>query len=748
MAEYDRVEGNVVEIVYQNPENGYTVCEIDSIEEGLFTATGYMPYLTDGERIALTGMWVSHPEYGEQFRTEYYESILPTDEDSILRYLSSGIIPGIREATAIKLTESFGTEVLNIMLKSPERLSEVKGISKKKALKIGEDFMNLQSVQGIVMFLQQYRVSANMAVKVHQALGQNAVERIKANPYILSDMVEGISFKTADNIAYMMNIPKNNPERIRSGIKYFLNQAAYNSGHTYLPLEKLLEHSAYNLEISRDEVENVLSSLVLDKDIVFDRIGGVKVCYLKSLADSENYVSLRISSLVDNPRVVDEEEIEKSINIISENDGITLAPEQFQAVKLSASAGCMVITGGPGTGKTTTIKTIIKLLTEQKLSIALTAPTGRAAKRMSQVCGMDAMTIHRLLGVERIEGDAKHIFSHNEENPLKEDVIIVDEMSMIDIPLMQAMLKAVKPGGRIIFSGDADQLPSVGPGNVLGDIIESGVLPVIRLARIFRQAQESLIVLNAHRINFGEIPDLSQRDNDFFFLNRGSSELTIQTISDLFKNRLPKSYGLNPITDIQILSPSKKGIAGILSINNLIQKEVNPPDIMKQEISYGKSVFRVGDKVMQTKNNYDLEWLKSDGENGFGVFNGDMGIIAGISTTDKYMNIVFDDEKLVKYDFNNLDELELAYAITVHKSQGSEFPVVIMPMCSFPPMLMCRNLFYTAVTRAKQMVVLVGSKESVVKMVSNEREAKRYTGLSEKLVNLKETPENFEQFEF
>ena len=748
MTAYDKVEGNVIEIVYQNPENGYTVCEIDSFDEGLFTATGYMPYLSEGERICLTGMWVSHPEYGEQFKAEYYESILPTDEDAILRYLSSGIVPGIREATAIKLIESFGDEVLNIMLNSPEKLSEVKGISKRRALQIGEDFSNLQSVQGIVMFLQQYRVSANMAVKVHQALGQDAVEKIKKNPYILADRVDGISFKTADNIAYMMDIPKNNPERIRSGIKYFLNQAAYNSGHTYLPMEKLLEHSLYNLEISRDEAENALSSLVFDKDIVFSEIGGVKVCYLKSLDDNENYVARRIMSLVNNPGKTDDGEVERIINIISENDGITLAPEQFQAVKLSANAGCMVVTGGPGTGKTTTIKTIIKLLTDRKLSIVLTAPTGRAAKRMSQVCGMEAMTIHRLLGVERIEGEKRHIFTHNEENPLKADVIIVDEMSMIDIPLMHAVLKAVKPGGRVIFAGDADQLPSVGPGNVLRNMIESGVVPVVRLGRIFRQAQESLIVLNAHRINFGEIPDLSRRDSDFFFLNRESSELTIRTICDLYKNRLPKSYDLNPIADIQILSPSKKGIGGIQSINSLIQKEVNPPDITKQEISYGKSVFRVGDKVMQTKNNYDLEWLKTDGETGFGIYNGDMGIIAGISTTDKCMDIVFDDEKLVKYSFNNLDELELAYAITVHKSQGSEFPVVIVPMCTFPPMLMCRNLFYTAVTRAKKMVVLVGSKESVARMVSNENEAKRYTGLTEKLLKLQNGENNEEKVEF
>lgn len=732
---FEKVEGNVVEIVYTNPENGYTVCEIDSMEEGVFTATGYMPYLNEGERVAITGMWVTHPEYGEQFKAEYYESVLPTEEDAIVRYLSSGIVPGIREATAIKLVEYFGGEVLNIMLTDPVRLSEIKGISRKKAEKIGEDFANLQSVQGIVMFLQQYKVSANMAVKVHQVLGVNAVEMIKQNPYILSDLVDGISFKTADNIAYMMSIPKNNPERVRLGMRYFLSQAAYASGHTYLPVDSLIEHGAYNLDITRDEAENGINSLVLEKNIFFDTIDNVKVCYLASLAQAENYVTLRIASLSGNaPKIeINEDNLEDMINEITEDDGISLAPEQFQAVETAARSGCMIITGGPGTGKTTTINTIIRLLKKLRLNIALTAPTGRAAKRMSQVCGMDAMTIHRLLGVQRTEGENTHIFAHNEENPLTADVIIVDEMSMIDISLMQAFLKAVKPGARVIMSGDADQLPSVGPGNVLRDIIASGVVPVIRLGRIFRQAQESLIVVNAHRINHGEIPDLTRKDSDFFFLGRNSSELTIQTIADLYRNRLPKSYNLNPITDIQILSPSKKGVSGVISINNLIQKEINPPDLMKQEISYGKTVFRVGDKVMQTKNNYDITWLKDNGEDGAGIFNGDMGIIASISTSDKYMNIVFDDDKLVRYDFNSLDELELAYAITVHKSQGSEFPVVIIPMCFFPPMLMCRNLFYTAVTRAKQIVVLVGNKEAVVRMVNNESEGKRYTGLEEKL---------------
>lgn len=731
----ETVRGSVIEIVYSNPENGYTVCEIDSEQEGIFTATGYLPCLNEGERVELMGTWVTHPEYGEQFKVEYYETVLPTDEDAVLRYLSSGIVPGIREATATKLVEYFGSDVLNIMRTEPIRLSEIKGISKKKAEKIGEDFANLQAMQGIVMFLQQYKISANMAVKVHQTLGTNAVELIKKNPYILSDLVDGISFKTADNIAYLMDIPKNNPERIRAGLKFFLNQAAYASGHTYLPVDELIEHGAYHLEISADEAENQLNSLAFEKNIYFDSANGKRVCYLNSLFQAENYVTMRLTSLYRNvPSIgMPENKIEERIMAITDAEGISLAPEQFMAVETAAKSGCMILTGGPGTGKTTTINTIIKLLTEMKASISLAAPTGRAAKRMSQVCGMEAMTIHRLLGVERNDGDDAIVFSHNENNPLSSDVIIVDEMSMIDISLMQSLLKAVKPGARVIMSGDADQLPSVGPGNVLKDIISSETVPVIRLGKIFRQAQESLIVVNAHRINNGEVPELGRTDCDFFFLGRDTAEFTIQTIADLYKNRLPKSYNLNPVSDIQILSPSKKGVAGIASINTLIQREINPPDFMKQEIGYGKNVFRVGDKVMQTKNNYDITWLKDDGTEGSGIFNGDMGIIASISIVEKYMHIVFDDDKLVRYEFSNLDELELAYAITVHKSQGSEFPVVIIPMCTFPSMLMCRKLFYTAVTRAKQMVVLVGTKESVAKMVANETEGMRFTGLEEKL---------------
>lgn len=735
------VEGNVIDIVYSNPENGYTVCEIDSREFGFFTATGYMPYISEGEHVILHGRWFTHMEYGEQFNTEYYETLMPEDENAILMYLSSGIVPGIREATAIKLMEHFGKDVLNIMLTEPLRLAEIKGISKNRAQKIGEDFVSLQSVQGIVMFLQQYRVSANMAVKVHRALGNNAVEIIKANPYVLADKVDGISFKTADNMAYKMGIPKNNPERMRTGLKFFLSQAAYVSGHTYLPYDMLLEHGAYNLGISTDEAENALNSLILDKNIYFDTIGGIKVCYLAGFAASENYVARRIVSLAENNSIalMSEEQIEKAIEEISRENGVELAPEQYMAVEAAAKSGCVVITGGPGTGKTTTINTIIKLLESLKLKISLTAPTGRAAKRMSQVCGMEAMTIHRLLGVQRSDGENMHIFCHNEDNPLDSDVLIVDEVSMIDISLMHALLRAIKPGARIILSGDADQLPSVGAGNVLKDIIASETVPTIKLERIFRQAQESLIVLNAHRINSGEMPDLQSTDSDFFYIRRDFPDFVAHTISDLYRNRLPTRYKLNPLTDIQVLSPSKKGLTGIVSLNEIIQSNINPPDFTKQEISYGKTIFRVGDKVMQTKNNYDIPWIKEDGEEGTGIYNGDMGIIASISLTDKVMNIVFDEDKLIKYDFANLDELILAYAITVHKSQGSEFPAVIIPLSLFPPMLMCRNLLYTAVTRAKKLVVLVGSTKACAKMVANANEKKRYTGLEEKLRNALKT---------
>ncbi len=740
MDENVTISGKVFEIIYQNDDNGYTVCEIDSATDGLFTATGYMPYLGEGENLSLTGTWVNHPEYGEQLRVSYYETIMPTDEESIIDYLSSGVISGIRSATAKKIVERFGTESLDILLTAPLRLAEIKGISEAKAEKIGKSYLELQSMQSILMFLRQYGISNNTAVKVHQTLGSDAVRMIKENPYILSDQIDGISFKTADSIAHLRGIPKNSPLRIKSCIKYLLDSCAYNLGHTHLPEAMLISNLTALLGITCDEAKNGITSLELTGEVYRGKASGEEICSLSQFFLAEQYTARRIASLSVSvpPYSMEDEEIALAIADIEKSTSVTLDEKQKSAVEKAVSSGCMVVTGGPGTGKTTTINAIIKALSAMQLSISLAAPTGRAAKRMTQVTGIEAKTIHRLLCMQPGEGPDDDRFFYNESNPLPYDVIILDEVSMVDIRLMQSFLKAVKRGARVILCGDSDQLPSVGPGNVLSDIIDSGVIPVIRLNRIFRQARESLIVMNSHKINNGEMPILSAHNKDFFFLKRSSAEIAAETIVELCKTRIPKSYSLNPISSIQVLSPSKKGTAGSVSLNKKLQAALNPPDMLKQEYIYGKIIFRTGDKVMQIKNNYDMVWSKPNGEAGTGIFNGDLGIIDSISVKDKTMTIIFDDDKETEYAFSDLDKLDLAYATTVHKSQGSEFPVVIIPMCRFAPMLMCRNLLYTAVTRAKNMVILVGLESACAEMVNNNDERKRFTGLCEKLKSIAE----------
>ena len=727
------ITGTVVEIIYTNEENGYTVCDIQNKEEGLFTATGYLPYVSEGENIEMTGKWVMHPEYGEQFLALTYKTVLPTDENAILLYLSSGIIPGIREATAKKIVDAFGEDSFNVLLNYPEKLSEIKGITKSKAIAFSQEFQRLQSVSGIVMFLQQFGISAKLATAVHKVLGADAVEKIRKNPYILADNVDGITFKTADNIAHILGLPKNSIERIKSFIKYTLMLGAYQSGHTYLPKDLLLETVSSRLEVSEDEAENALTALLMENDVFLDENG----CYLMTLLTAELYVARRLCSLADADQkyTMAIDKAQQMIDEISREDGVILDECQRLAALSSVTDGCVVITGGPGTGKTTTLNTIIKLMQKMNLKIALAAPTGRAAKRISEVTGLEAKTIHRLLGVVRNDNELYISFSKNEENPLSSDVIIVDEVSMLDINLMSSLLKAVKPGAKVILVGDADQLPSVGPGNVLRDIINSKTVNVIKLEHIFRQAQESLIVVNAHRINNGEMPIFKSDNPNFFFMKRGDAQIVNATIADLYKNRLPATYGINPINSIQVLSPSRKGVAGVNSLNEILQQEINPPDYMKAQTNYGKTVFRVGDKVMQTKNNYDIEWVRDNGEEGTGIFNGDIGIIQKISSIDKVLEIVFDDDKRVLYNFSDLEELELAYAITVHKSQGNEFDYVIISVSNFNSMLMFKNLLYTAVTRAKRMVILVGSESSIVKMINNNAKSNRYSGLCQRMIN-------------
>lgn len=731
------ISGTVEEIIYSNPDNGYTICDIHTDDCELVTATGAMPGLSEGEHIRLSGTWTTHPDYGEQIKVLEYSVDAPTDEQSILKYLSSGVVPGIRAATAKKLVKKFGSDTLNVLLAEPQKIAEIKGISIENANRMSAAYAEMQSMQNIVMFLQRYNVSPSLAVKVQLTLGSGAVTLLQANPYLLADRIEGVSFITSDTIANDMGLPKNSPQRICSGIKYILNEASYSSGHVYLPKRLLLEETVYRLNVTEDEAENGLKTLLDNRTVIMDIVEKEDACYLFSFYEAETHVAKQLAfiSSAAPKHTMTTDDAEKAIDDYEMHSDITLAPQQRNAVVTALSSGIMILTGGPGTGKTTTIRTIIKLLDDLKLNVALAAPTGRAAKRMSEVTGLEAKTIHRLLGTQMTGG--AQVFIHDEEHPLTADVIILDEVSMIDIRLMSSFLRAVKHGARLIFSGDSDQLPSVGAGNVLRDIIESKVVPVIELNKIFRQAEESLIIMNAHSINRGELPELKVRTNDFFFLKRTGIEQSAATIVDLYQHRLPKSYGINPISDIQVLSPTKKGIAGTINLNKLLQNSVNPPIPGKKEHRYGNTVYRLGDKVMQTRNNYDIPYTRDGGDEGMGIFNGDMGIVADINEHDKYMEIVFDEDKKVAYPFTNLEDIDLAYAITVHKSQGSEFPMVLMPVCSYNPMLMSRNLFYTAVTRARKMVVLVGSERTVANMTYNNTYHERYTGLTEKLINIK-----------
>ena len=725
-------------IVYQNAENGYVICEVSSKEEGDFYAVGYMPTARPGESASLTGDWVNHPEYGEQFKVELYETIMPKEETAIIKYLSSGVIKGVREATAKKLYEAFGDSVFDVLTNEPEKVEKIKGIGHDRAVTICKSFNEQRSVQNIVMFLQQYSISANTAIKIHKIFGSEAVSVIKENPYALANAVDGISFKTADAIAYNIGIPKNSPERIACGVVYYLREAAYTNGHAYLPRGVIKEHTVYNLDITETEAENAISELIADRDIILDKIDNNEVLYLYGMYHDEKYIANRVVEIAttESKYAISASRAEEEVDEFERDNGIKLAKKQREAVVTALSSGFMVLTGGPGTGKTTTINAIISIMENLNIKVALAAPTGRAAKRMSQVTGRDAKTVHRLLGAQMVGNT--HTFSRDEENPLDCDVIILDEASMVDTSLMASFLRAVKPGGRIILSGDSDQLPSVGAGNVLRDIIASGVVSTVKLSDIFRQSEESLIIVNAHKINNGEMPELSDRTRDFFFMKRANPSDVATTVTELYKSRLPKTYGLNPMSDIQILSPTKKGITGTVELNRILQMSINPPSQSKNEYKYGQTVFREGDKVMQTRNNYDIEYTTENGEDGVGIYNGDMGIVDSIHTQERYMIITFDDGKIIEYPFTSVEDLDLAYAITVHKSQGSEFSYVVIPLSTYMPMLMTRNLFYTAITRAKTMVILVGSDRIVENMTKNNTYTKRFTGLLDRLIRQKE----------
>ncbi|MBQ2615181.1 MAG: ATP-dependent RecD-like DNA helicase [Clostridia bacterium] len=727
-----QIEGMVEEVIYENPENGYTVCDISSGGQ-LITLTGYMPNLTEGETILVHGQWVTHVEYGDQFKVEYYERKMPSTETEIEKYLASGLLPGIGKSTARKIVELFGAEALDVIEHEPDRLLVISGLSKKKVDAIYKKYVELIGVREVVMFFQRFGISPGSAVKAFKLFGAATVQMVTENPYVLADKVDGISFQTADSMAKELGIDQNSFARVSSGIRYLMQQIGYLNGHTFLPRSTVVGQAAQFLEIEKLVAEEAVAEMLLKEELVLNNMGEYDALYLRLFYDAEKQVAERILEMSQLVFDTNHQELQSLIEEVEEETGIHLAEAQMEAVEAVFENSAMVITGGPGTGKTTIIKTIIALMERTNRRVMLTAPTGRAAKRMTELCGTEAKTIHRLLEITPGIDSVGTQFARNNQNPLECDVLIIDEMSMVDILLMHSLLDAIPRGTRVVMVGDSDQLPSVGAGNVLKDIIDSDVLTCIRLTEIFRQARESMIVVNAHRINRGEMPLLNDKDNDFFLVTREDPLSLPDTIADLCARRLPKAYGLTNLSQVQVLTPTRKSLIGVQNLNAVLQDALNPASPDKAEKLTQRCIFRVGDKVMQIKNNYQLEWERlSDGEKGLGMFNGDVGFIIDIDNRSQKVSVVFDD-KLVHYDFLLLDELELAYAVTVHKSQGSEFDVVVMPMFETHRLLMTRNLFYTAITRAKSLVVLVGQEEYIKAFVDNDNIQGRFSGLKDKL---------------
>ncbi len=736
-----KLEGYVEHIIYRNTENGYSV--LNFVADGQeITAVGSFHFVEEGELLELEGEYTEHPLYGEQFSVEGYEIKAPRDVLAMERYLGSGAVKGIGTALAARIVRHFGKDTFSVMEREPERLTEIRGISERKAREIALQMEEKRELRQAMIFLQEYGISMNLSVRIYQKYGQDIYRVIKENPYLLADEMMGVGFRTADEIAKRAGIRQDSDFRIRSGILYVLQQAG-TEGHTCLPEKLLMERAVELLGVPREAVGKHLMDLEIDRKLVrklFADLDGTEAPFVYGA--SSYYAELSVAAMLHRLKLkldVKEEEICAGIRRMESKASVRLEEHQREAVAAAVKNGLLILTGGPGTGKTTTINAMIEYFEAEGLEIFLAAPTGRAARRMTEATGCEARTVHRMLelsgGPENLSGRA--VFARNEDNPLEADVIIVDEMSMVDLYLMQALLKAVIPGTRLILVGDVNQLPSVGPGSVLQDMIRSGIFPVVTLTRIFRQAAESDIVVNAHKINRGEQVPLDNKSRDFFFLKRQDPNLILRVVLALVQEKLPK-YVNAQISDIQVLTPMRKGVLGVENLNQVLQRYLNPPARDREEVEHGQGVFRVGDKVMQIRNNYQLEWEVRGSygiavDRGLGVFNGDMGIIRQINSFAEELTVEFDEGRLVSYPFKQLDELDLAYAVTVHKSQGSEYPAVVIPLLSGPKPLMNRNLLYTAVTRARSCVTLVGSPQAFWMMVENETEQKRYTGLAETL---------------
>ncbi len=742
----ETVTGYIDHVIFRNEDNGYTVMVLKGMEEEReLTCVGTFPAITQGAAIEASGNYTTHPVYGKQFQIASYVEKMPEDALAMERYLGSGAIKGIGAALAARIVRRFGDDTMRIVEEEPERLAEIKGISEKKAMEIAEQMTEKADMRRAMIFLQKYGISLNLGAKIYQKYGQTVYGVLQENPYRLAEDISGVGFRIADEIASRIGIHTDSDYRIRSGMLYTLLQAS-GEGHIYLPKKELFSRASGLLGVDSSYMEKHLMDMVVDRKLILKETEDGAVVY----PTRYYYLELNSARMLCELNILcpeDEEMMEKRINRIEKETGTRLDEMQKQAVAAAASHGLFILTGGPGTGKTTTINAIIRYFEEEGAELRLAAPTGRAAKRMTEATGYEAQTIHRLLELngmpeEEQEGRAVH-FDRNSENPLEADVIIIDEMSMVDIALMHSLLLAVTAGTRLILVGDENQLPSVGPGNVLRDIIRSGCFPVVELKKIFRQASESDIVVNAHKINRGEQVTINNKSRDFFFLKRYDADIIIRVVIALIQEKLPRYVDAKPY-EIQVLTPMRKGLLGVERLNQILQRYLNPPDEKKKEKEIGQRLFREGDKVMQVKNNYQLEWeilgrYKIPVDKGVGVFNGDTGIMTEINEFAETATVEFEDGRQAEYSFKQLEELELAYAVTIHKSQGSEYPAVILPILSGPRMLMNRNLLYTAVTRARKCVTVVGSETTFAEMIRNEKQQQRYSSLDRRIRELDES---------
>lgn len=732
----ERLEGMISDIVFKNEDNGYTIAHLANSNSEV-VIVGCMPTLSVGESIEVEGKWINHKTYGTQFEVNKFMPVTPSSLEGIYVYLASGMIHGIGEKMAKRIIDKFGVNTLDIIQNSPERLQEVEGIGSKKINQIVKSYEENRELRNIIIELSPYGITPNYCMKIYKKYKNKAIEVINRNPYKLAEDIRGIGFKIADDIANKIGIEKNSKDRICQGILYSLNQSL-GSGHTYLPENILIQDAKKLLQVSTDLIEECIMDLAYDQKVHIEKMSGQNLIYLIPYYLSENGVCKQIIKLSQCEFKDLNIDIEEEIRLVENEEGIKLATNQAKAVKESIESGVVIVTGGPGTGKTTTINTIIRIFENNNQEVVLAAPTGRAAKRMSETSNKEAKTIHRLLEMGFATDSDQLEFMKNEEEPIKADVIIVDEVSMVDILLMYSLLRAIKEGTRVILVGDSDQLPSVGAGNVLKDMIDSGVINVVELNEIFRQARESMIVVNAHKINNGQPLHLNSKGKDFFFIRKSTNEEILQEIVGLVNERLPKFYNVDKLKDIQILASMRKGDLGVTNLNVELQKYLNQPEKFKLEESFQKRLFRVGDKVMQIKNNYTKKWESEDSkDSGEGIYNGDIGYVYHIDKDKRTVYVLFDNTKIVSYKYDELDELDHSFCTTIHKSQGSEFPVVVIPITWAPPMLLSRNLLYTAVTRAKKLVVLVGDVKYLEYMIKNNRTNERYSNLAYKLNKFK-----------